>query len=160
MAWVVFTTDLWANRVEKSSTSVNSSTEDSLLAALRAVVRHLCHRASWAREWLSTAYKLDGTACVRPSGRCRQPGTECQSPMPILHLHRIGMQMVAEDLKSEFIVARKSIFHNNSRQGFKRLFCDPIYFFTHVYIAIHPGQYLGAEWFHEATLIWNWVFTK
>ena len=33
----------------------------------------------------------------------------------------------------------------------KGYFTHPIYFFTHVYIAIHPGQYLGAEWFHEAT---------
>lgn len=56
--------------------------------------------------------------CACPVGGW-QPGTECQSPMPLLHLHRIGMQMVAEDPKSEFIVARKSIFHNNSRQGFK-----------------------------------------
>ena len=62
--------------------------------------------------------------CACPVGGW-QPGTECQSPVPLLHLHCIGMQMVAEVPKSEFIVARKSIFHNNSRQGFKRPFCAP-----------------------------------
>lgn len=97
--------------------------------------------------------------CACPVGGW-QPGTECQSPVPLLHLHRIGMQMVAENLKSEFIVARKSIFHNNSRQGFKRPFCAPhLLLHTCVYCYSSPpiprSRVVPGGYF-----IWNWVFTK
>lgn len=43
--------------------------------------------------------------------------------LSLLYLHHIGIQTLAEKSKNEFIVARKSIFYNNSGQWFKRPFC-------------------------------------
>lgn len=123
--WVVLTAERLANGVKKSSVWVTHSTRNDSLNAVRGCGRiplpwsQLVDRMN---DWALRTNRRH-SMCGYPASGWQQGG-ECQSPVPRLHLHPIGIQMVTEDPKSGFIVARKSIFHTNSRQWFKRPFCE------------------------------------
>lgn len=155
------------NKIKKSNTWANSSTWNYWLIS-ESVVKYTCHQAP-----------SGGSNLAQPTNqwppRCGGPYTgwqegECQSPSATSPFTSHWNSDSVWDLKSEFILGRKSIFYNNSGQWFKRPFCAHyLLLHTHIYCNSSPQKSRRSE-ILEDYYIWNrdsfftkerlWVFMK
>lgn len=144
ISWPQFAEPL-ANRVQKSNTWVNSSTQNDLGNALRGC-GHICHRAAWRIGWFSTTRQLVAFHMWVPSeysagSKRGMPVTQCHF---FIHI-TLEFRWWQRTRKVNLLLQESQYFTITLGSDLKGHFVHTIYFFVHMDIAIHCHGYLEAE---------------